>query len=176
VIESQQTVRGVLLAMAQKPTDQDWEDLRTIFCALSTAQLNWLRTTAYAEPWLEEDARPALALEPLVTAARDRPFPAQLQFALHDFSDALSAFASFYVQNAFPDPLMVGDDWRVLNRDPESNAAAGRPGDWNATEMRQLSLRVGDAYEGLIEAVTEVIAHDRKIRKRYSGSFVRNPA
>lgn len=147
--------------------DQDWEDLRTMYGALSDAQIAWLRTAEFATPWLDRNARCALEIAPLVAVVRDRPFPAELRLAVGDLSNALTTFAAYYAQSTFPDPRLVTDEWRFFNWDdgetiPRTDAPFAERSPPEAADMQELSLRVCDAYEGVVE----IIRRNRKMHKR----------
>ena len=139
-------------------THEDWESLASACGAIGSAQVQWLRTTTFVTPWLDSNVRPTLELVPYAAALRDRPFPAVVADALAAFSDAAAAFAGAYATETFPDPLLLGTDWRFFDWDhPEAFQPAARDSElWQgrAAKMQGLATAVADAYVALVDTAS----------------------
>ena len=150
----------------QGPTSDDWDALCIICCAISGARLDWMRSYAFVTPWLDTRVRAVLELEPLVAALRERPFSAELRTRLGDFSNALTAFATYYTDNTFPDPLLTETDWHFFDWSEVADAEPGlTSGDhWKgpAAHMQSLSVALSNAYLQLQTIATS----DPRIRDR----------
>jgi len=146
-------------------TSDDWDVLAAVCGAISSVQLDWMRSYPFFTPWLDARVRAVIDLEPLVAALRGRPFSAELRTRVGVFSDALAAFAAFYAENTFPDPLLLGTDWRFFDW---NGAAAEEPDEstnlWNgrAAHTQSLSVALSNAYEGL----QEIAMSDSRVRDR----------
>jgi hypothetical protein len=141
-------------------TSHDWNLLGTLCGAVSSSQLEWMRSSAFITPWLDARVRALLELEPLLAALRERPFSETLSARLAGFSDALAPFAAFYTDHTFPDPLLLGTDWRFYdwNEVADAKAGASRNDLWNgrAQTMRSLATAVANAYAALREIAIDV--------------------
>ena len=139
------------------PTD-DWTALALLCGALNAPRLNWLHTNSFVTPWLHSNASPALELAPQAAALRERPFPAPVGDALADFCAAVAAFEEPYLAETFPDPLLLGTDWRFFDWDhPEafkSDTAGRELWQGRADRMQELAAAVADAYEALVETAS----------------------
>ena len=141
-----------------RPLDEDdWDGLARICVAVTGAQLRWIRADTFSRPWLDERVRPLVDLEPVVAALRERPFSVELRTRLGTLAAALSAFAAFYSDNTFPDPLLSGTDWRFFDWHELTDAAPGTATDdlWSdrAAQMQGLALALCDAYEVLRDSL-----------------------
>jgi hypothetical protein len=136
-------------------TLEDWEELSRVCGAIGRLDIHWLRSTSFVTPWLDAKARAALDLGPRIEALRGRPFPAHVCLAIGRFGDALAAFDEPYTAETFPDPLLLGTDWRFFDWDhPEAfeSTTAGRElWQGRATRMEYLAAAVADAYDALVE-------------------------
>ena len=128
--------------------EDDWHGLARICGAISSAQLGWMRADRFSRPWHDEHVRPFVDLEPLVGALRERPFSVELRTRLGTFAGALTAFAAFYGENTFPDPLLSGTDWRFFDWSELIDAAPGASTDdlWSAraAQMQGLALAMAE--------------------------------
>jgi len=153
---------------AERRRGPDWGTVSTICVALDVRHLDWLRTNDFVTPWLDQRARPVIEIEPLVAAAVDQLFEWELQSALQVLQGAIEPFVAFYNDNTFPDPLLLGEDWRFFERDDLTIEAERSTGDelWGgrALQLHQLAAEVADAYENLISVATR----DVKVRKTIS--------
>lgn len=135
-------------------TPDDWETLADLCGALGRVQVAWLRTNTFVTPWHDGNARTTLDLRPRASALRERPFPAELYDALGRFCDALAAFAEFYERESFPDPLLLGTEWRFFDWDhPHAFVHTARDGDlWDgrSDRMHSLSVSVANTFEALL--------------------------
>jgi hypothetical protein len=140
--------------------------IRAICDALDSRDLDWLRRNDFVTPWLDGRARRVIELAPPVTAALNRPFAWDLRSALHALSGTIEPFAAFYDDNTFPDPLLLGEDWRFFERDDVAIGDETGTGDdlWGgrALELHRLAAPVADAYESFVLVTTR----DPKIRRR----------
>jgi len=154
-----ETLRVAATTDGRRLTADDWDALGTICGALSSAQIVWMASNTFITPWLDTRVRAALELEPLMSTLRERPFSAELRAHVGMFSDALTAFAAFYNDKTFPDPLLLGTDWRFFDwKDLTDAAQPGvfTAGLWNgrAAQLQRLSAAVSIAYESLREVAT----------------------
>ena len=140
--------------------------MRKIYQALDSRQVTWLRSSGFITPWLDSNARRAIDLEPLVDEVVEGSLESDLCAALRTLADAIEAFVGVYAESTFPDPLLLGEDWRFFHRD---DAAATDENDveddWWAEQAAQLHLlanELADAYEGF----TEVAARYPEVRSR----------
>jgi hypothetical protein len=140
-------------AGAARTMPDDWRVLATLCSSVPTLGITWLRTNTFVTPWLHANAREALDLEPLAAAARERPFPYQIDEALRRLGDAIAAFRDVYERSTYPDPVLPGAEWRFFEWDNALSFQASPPGEtpWDdrAAEMHGLALAVADAYENL---------------------------
>jgi hypothetical protein len=147
-------------------SSEDREVLGRVCGALGSSQLEWLRSNTFVTPWLDARVRGLLELEPLVAALSGRPFSEELQTRVGVFSDALAAFAAFYADQTFPDPLLLGSDWRFFDWNEVANAKPGASSDdlWNgrAATTRSLAAAVSNAYVAFREAAMS----DPQVRDR----------
>ena len=146
--------------------NEDWDEIRAICGALDSRDLDWLRRNDFVTPWLDGRARRVIELEPLVVAAANRPFALEVRSALLFLSDAIGPFAAYYDGNTFPDPLLLGGEWRFFEQDDSSIVEERATGDdlWGgrAKELQRLAAPVADAYEGVVLVTTK----DPTIRRR----------
>jgi len=149
---------------------RDEEMIDEICDALSEKQVRWLASNDFTTPWLDQHARPLVDLESLVADASGRQFPRDVRDALNRLAHALAAFVDFYAAHTFPDPVLLGDDWRFFDWD---TPAASRPvpsdGElWGGlpVQMRELSVGVADAYQ----AFTAITAPSHGARRRKAGA------
>jgi hypothetical protein len=141
-----------------RASGDDWESLAVVCGAVSPAGIRWLRTNTFVTPWLDSNARPALELAARAAALRERPFPAVVDDALGSFCDAVAAFAATYLTETFPDPLLLGTDWRFFDWEHPEAFEPGAPGrelwEGRATRMQTLAVAVADAYRALVDAAS----------------------
>ena len=146
--------------------NEDWDVIRAICGALDSRDLDWLRRNDFVTPWLDERARRVIELAPLVTVAVNRPFVWHVRSALHVLFCTIEPFATFYDDNTFPDPLLLGEDWRFFERDDLAIGGETGTGDdlWGgrAIQLHRLAAPVADAYESFVLVTTQ----DPKIRRR----------
>jgi hypothetical protein len=150
-----------------RPLDEDdWHGLARICGAINSAQLAWIRTDRFSRPWHDEHFRPFVELEPLVGSLRERPFSVELRAPLGTFAGALTAFAAFYGENTFPDPLLPATDWRFFDWSELIDAAPGTSNDglWRdrAAQMQRLAMAMANAYE----IVRDTAVSDPTVRAR----------
>jgi hypothetical protein len=145
-------------AAARKPRSSsrsiasaDWDVVSEICCALETRQLDWLRSSDFVTPWLDDHGRTVVELEPLVTQVIGRPFGADFRTALGTLADALGAFNEYYLDYTRTDPLVLGGEWRFLRPDDaiqddedvaDGGALAGRQ-----AHLQHLAIGVARAYD-----------------------------
>ncbi len=131
--------------------ENDWNGLATICSGITDGQVAWMRAETFSRPWFDERVRPFVDLEPAVAALRGRPFSVELRTRLDVFADVLSAFAAFYSDNTFPDPLLPASDWRFFDWNELTDSAPGAPtGDlWSAraARMQGFAVALANAYE-----------------------------
>jgi len=148
-----------------KLTDGDWEALRALCTTLGTAQLAWLKSTEFVTPWLDAHARSVIELEARVLEIIERPFQEAVSAALEALLEAASAFSEFYAGSTYPDPLLLGEDWRFF--DVESTGAAQETAElWGgrAAHLHGLSVAVATAYDDLVAAPPPAVAARTKAR------------
>ena len=147
------------LRTTPRPIAQDdWDAVREICGALDTRQLDWFRSNDFVTPWLDFHARPAEELGPLMVRVVDRPFEADLRTAVDILADAIDAFVEYYRHNTFPDPLLLGEDWRFFEWDDRGlgDESGGEENPWagRAARLQELAAGVAHAYEGFTVAAS----------------------
>jgi hypothetical protein len=139
-------------------TREDWEALARVSSMFKTSQVDWLRTATFVTPWFDENARPVMEIAGLAAALQERPFPEAVDNALRDVSEAAAAFAEFYEAETFPDPLLLGADWRFFDWDhPQAFGHDAPPAElWQgrAATLQRLSTAVAVAYAELVDAAS----------------------
>ena len=153
-------------AVGTSASEADWETVSKVYHALDSRQVAWLRSSGFVTPWLDSNARRAIDIDPLVAEVVDGSLESDLSAALRTLADALKAFVGVYAESTFPDPLLLGEDWRFFHRDdPAGTDELDTEDDWWAEQAAQLHLlanELADAYEGF----TEVAARYPKVRSR----------
>lgn len=149
-------------SVAQRPLDPDESEVvARVDAVFDRHRLHWLRTCDFDSPWLHQNVEPLFALRPLLpTRLNGFTTTNGLAQATDPLADAVGRLALFYYANTFPDPLLVGDDWRfcVSSGDVASDAATGRRGTAPDAEMRALAREVVEAYEAFRSAVAPRLA------------------
>ena len=146
-------------------TDQDWDELNRVCCALGSNHLDWLRMNDFHIPWLDARGRPIAEIEPLVAGLVDRPFPIRIAGALLVLVGSLEEFVEFYSENTSSDPILRDTDWRFFDwSDPdlvEESASSSAAWYERAARLQLLSRTVAEAYSDL---TTAAAGHSRIAR------------
>ena len=144
---------------AEGLAEEDWVALTRICETLDETTIRWLRSTEFVTPWLNDHVAPVAELLPLVAGSVDRPFGADLRDVLSRLGRALAAFVDFYDEHTFPDPLVLGTEWRFFDWEEPCNAPVHQvddelPDDRPAV-LRKLSIDVADASDELRDRTRE---------------------
>ena len=146
--------------------DVDWEVVSNICGALDSRQLAWLRSTEFITPWLDYHARPAMDIAPLVAEVVDAPFEDDIRDGLRILSDAIEAFVEFYAHNTFPDPLLLGEEWRFFEWDEpgvsEESNVGGELWGGKPARLHHLSTELAEAYQDF----SAIAGRDPKVGRR----------
>ena len=145
-------VDGGARTSARPIAQDDWDVVSEICRALDARQLDWFRSNDFVTPWLDFHARPVEELGSLVTQIVDRPFEADLRTALDTLAEAINAFVEYYRHNTFPDPLLLGEDWRFFEWDDRGlgDETGGEENQWagRAARLQELAAGLAHAYAG----------------------------
>ncbi len=134
-----------------RPAEHDWVVIERIRNVLGGQEVRRLRSNDFATPWLDGHVQPVVDLWSLVEAVIEQPFEPDVRDALRALADALNAFLGFYSARTFPDPSLIGEEWRFFQWDAPSAPGTGSVdsdlgGDLPA-HLQKLTADVLDAYQ-----------------------------
>jgi hypothetical protein len=132
--------------------EHDWERLSAVCAAVPPTTVRWLRSQDFEAPWLDERVRPFVDIVPDVAELVRRPFPSAIAEALLLLAVALDQFVVPYERYTVRDPFVPYEDWRFYGWDGDPNGAMDAELLTAPSQLAELSTRVADAFDSLLEA------------------------